>query len=1000
MGGARDVSFEPSVDAMVLASRRGAVGGETPGGAPRVGLVGRRGELGQLRAELARASSGEHRLVVVEGDGGIGKTSLVGQLTDSLSDGVVVRASGEESESDLAWGVVSQLVAGLGRHDRRSSLRVRPPACGADPLAVGAGLVVRIERLAVEVPVVVIVLDDLHWCDSTSAAALLFALRRLDAQSVLSIVVSRPPFPGGLGDGWRRLVTARGRSLVLGGLGDQELVELAAHLGRPVSLRAARRVRYHTGGHPLWATALLLELTSGDLEDGEGSLPVPRDLAGAIHVRHGSLSRPARAVTAAGAVLGERFSAPVCAALAGLDDPAAALEEAIDAGLLGEVPGPAGSSAVFGFAHPLVRAAIYQDLGPVRRSRLHGGAARLTSGSEALSHLAAAALAPSETVAAELEAAGSAEAEGDDLGLAQLHLDASVRLSPPGGGRERRVLAAMEAHLRARDPGGAKVYAAESERAEPHPWRDYVLGYLARSEGRLTDAEALLVRAWDLLGAPGEASGGEARRTSGEGLGELAGMPTGSWRAHGGGDELAGKVAVELGVIAHARWSAPDLLYWANAVLASGQTAPVLTAPAQKVSAQKVSVHRASVLHLARYFKAVGLALDGACAEAVALVGTGPPGGVELHELVARGMARLWSDDLAGAYDDLASAAGLAKAGEVLHVGQPLALLAETCYRLGRLEEAAGHVELACAMVDASGWRWDWPAVHARAGYVAAVVGDLPAAEAHAGVITETATRIAAESGGHELLRGWVAAAAGVNVAIALARGDPQALLVAAAPVAKIAASVELGISPFGPVLAEALVGVGRLEDATAALEVYERRAAQLDRRSAQMSSARVRGSLCAAKRDLEGACRAFEKALDFGRTLQLPLESGRLRLAWADALAVMGDQRGAAGHLRAARAVFARTGALAYLEQADAALARLGPDSHTAPAGILTAAEHTVARLAAKRLTNREIAEQLVVSPKTVEYHLSHIYTKLGVHNRAELARMIQDDPDKPSRP
>lgn len=939
-------------------------------------FVGRHAELGQLRAELRRAYAGQHRLVVVEGYGGIGKTSLIGRLVDPLPDAVVIRASGEESESDLAWGVVGQLVASLGRHDLRSHPRARPPAPGADPLAVGAGLVGRIEHLAAEVPVVVIFLDDLHWCDPMSATALLFALRRLDTQPVLSVAVARPPFPGGLGGGWRRLVTARGQMLRLGGLRDGELVELAARLGRPVSPQAARRVRHHTGGHPLWATTLFQQLPASELEGTGGALPVPRDLAGAIRARHAALPRPARALVAAGAVLGERFDVVTAAALARLDGAADALQQAVDADLLTETAGPAGSPVLVGFTHPLVRAAIYQDLGPARRARLHGDAVGLTSGPEALAHLVAAALAPSEAVAAELEAAGHAEVDGHDLALAQLHLDASVRLSPPGRGRERRVLAAMETHLQARDSGRAKAYASEVERAQPQPRRDYLLGYLARSEGRLADAETLLLRAWDLLRAPKEASGREAMTASGEQLGGLPGF----WPAHRGDDELAGQIAVELAAIAHARWSAPDLLYWANAVLASG--------------------HTASVRHLACYFKAVGLALDGACSEAVALVGTAPPEAVELHQLVARGMARLWSDDLTGAYGDLALAASRAKAGEVLHVGQPHALLAETCYRLGRLEEAAAHIELACAIADANGWLWDWPAAHARAGYVAAAAGDLPAAEAHARAITQAVSQMASEPGGPERLRGWVAAAAGVNVALALARADPHALLVAAAPAVEIAASVELGTSPFGPVLAEALVGVGRLDDAAAVLDVYDKKAVMLGRRSAQMSSARVRGSLCAARGDLEGARLAFETAFELGRSLQLPLELGRLQLAYASALATKGDRRGAAGHLQAARVVFARTGALAYLKQADAALACLGPDSQTGSAGDLTAAEHTVAGLAGKRLTNREIAEQLAVSPKTVEYHLSHIYAKLGVRSRAELARLLEDAFDGPTGP
>jgi len=953
-------------------------GGQWSGDKHESSFVGRHTELGQLRAELQRASAGQHRLVVVEGAGGIGKTSLVGRLVDSMPSGVVIPVSGEESESNLAWGVVRQLVAELGRHDPRWDPKAQEPVPGADPLAVGAGLVVRIEQLAAEVPVVVIVLDDLHWCDPMSAMALLFALRRLDAQPVLTVGVARTSFPGGLGDGWRRLVTARGRLLRLGGLGDDELVELAARLGRPVSLHAAKRVRHHTSGHPLWATTLLLELAPGDLEGSEGPLPVPRDLAGAIRARHGALSRPARALVAAGAVLGERFDVVTGAVLARLDRPAAALQEAIDADLLAEGAAPTDTTTIIGFTHPLVRAAIYQDLGPVRRSQLHHEAARLTLGAEALSHLVAATLAPSETVAAELEVAGNAEAAGNDLALAQLHLDASVRLSPQGPHRERRLIAAMETHLRARDPKRAKVYAAEIERAEHQPGRDYVLGYLARSEGRLGDAEALLLRAWDLLCASEVPSGRGTGKTVGEEFGELPGVPTGCRQAHGPVNELAGKIAIEFAAIAHARWSAADLLYWANTVFARSESP--------------------SLLQLARYVKAVGLALGGASREALAVVGNAPPQDMELHELVARGMARLWSDDLTGAYDDLALAVNRTKAGEVLHIGQPQALLAETCYRLGRLDEAAAHIELACAMADATGWRWDWPGAHARAGYVAAAMGDCSAAEAHARVINEAASHIAAEPARRERLKGWIAAASGVNVALALARGDPQALLLAVVPAVEIVASVELGTSPFGPVLAEALVGVGRLEDAAVVLDAYDQRAAELGRRSAQMSSARVRGSLCAARGDREGARLAFEAALELGRSMQLPLELGRLQLAYADALATGGDRRGASEHLRAARFIFARTGALAYLNLVDAALARLGPDSQVGSAGGLTAAEHTIAGLAGKRLTNREIASQLVVSPKTVEYHLSRIYAKLGVHNRAELTQLIGATPDVPS--
>lgn len=914
-------------------------------------FVGRHAQLALLRGELSTAFAGDHRVVVVEGDGGIGKTTLVDQVVGQLPEGIVIRASGDESESALTWGVVTQLTANLRRRGLRSATQVRPPLAGADPLAVGAGLVERVVQLTVQRPVAV-VLDDLHWCDPTSATALLFALRRLDGRPVFTVVVSRPPFPGRLGAGWLRLITARGRRLRLGGLDHPEVVELAARLGRPVSPRAAERVRFHTGGHPMWAATLLQELSAVELEDGEGALPVPRDLAGAIRARHGALSRPARALVAAGAVLGARFSPVAAAALAGLDDPAPALQEGIGAELVSELP--TGASIMFGFTHPLVRAAIYQDLGPVQRSRLHAEAVRLTAGREALAHLVAATLGPSETVAAELEAAGAAESASGELAMAQLHLDASVGLSRPGPHRRRRLLAAMEAHLCAGEPGRARSYAAEVEAVGPGPGRDYVLGCLARSEGRMGDAQALLLRAWQSLHTQAPTAG-------------LPGLPTGT-------GELAAKIALELGVLALLRMSATEAVRYAHEAI---DAAP-----------------RGSTVHLARCIQVIGLALGGAGAETLAVVGSAPAPGVELHELVGRGIAKLWTDDLLGAYDDLSVALARAQAGEPLRLVQPQAFLADTCYRLGRLGEAASHAEMACAIVDAAGRHWDRVLVHTRAGYAVAAMDDIPAAQAHAAAIAGLTGRVGEQHQALGALQASVAVASGVAAAVALARGDSAALLAAAGAVAALSGPSEPGAFALGPVLAEALVGVGRLDEAAQALACYEDRATALGRRSALAGAARVRGSLCAARGDHAGARCAFEAALTQAR--DLPLELGRCHHAFGQALAAGGDTRGARLQLAAARTIFVPAGARAYLRLVDATWAELEPAAMSNLADRLTPAERAVALLAVERMTNPEIAAKLVLSRKTVEYHLSHIYAKLGVHSRSELARLGADSPGR----
>ena len=922
-------------------------------------FVGRQAELALLQPELDRAMAGDPRLVVVEGEGGIGKTTLLDRLCASVRRGTVIRGGAEESEQALAWGVVTAVIAGIERLGH-SAASASAPVPGADPLAVGAGLMTHLSDLCARGPVV-IVLDDLHWCDAPSAAALLFAVRRLGGP-VLTVAAARPPFPGDLGDGWRRLMTARGRRIRLGGLGTGDLVELADGRGRHLSGPAAARLHRHTRGHPLWAAALIEELSSEELEKPEGMLPVPNDLAGTIRVRHSGLSRPARALVAAASVLGERFPASVAAALAGIGEPAAAFQEAVEAGLLDDVPEPAGTAPAFRFPHPLVRSAVYQDLGPSLRSQLHGAATRLTSGADSLAHLAAATLAPSETVAADLEAGAAGEVDGGRLALAQLCLDAAVRLSPPSRHRRRRLFAAVESHLRAGDPARAGRYADEVAAGDPAPDRDFVLGWLARSEGRFADAQALLSGAWRALGAGTEETHGPSvARTDTPG------------RAEGWTDEdgaLKAKVAVGLAGLSLLRRSADEAVGYARAALGARPWA--------------------STAHLARAIELIGLGLGGYGAEALALAGDAPPQAVELHELIARGTVKTWTDDLQGAYGDLSVAVERAEAGEPLRMMQPWALLSDASLRLGRATEASVHAELACDMVDAAGRDSDGMLVHTRAGYVAAAMGDFDRADGHAAAIARLAGKIGERDPALGPLRGSVRSASGVAIALALARGDPAALLRGARPAIALNGSSEPGSFGLGPVLAEALTGLGRLDDAEVALSAYEARAAEFGRRSALAGSARVRGTLLAARGDLAGAWAAFEASL--GHAEGLPFELGRCHLSYGKALLAAARTGEARTHLAGARAIFADGGALAYVGLVDAALPELAVDGSVTGRGALTPAEQAVARLASRRLSNPEIAQQLAVSRKTVEYHLSHVYAKLGVGNRVELAQLADD--------
>jgi hypothetical protein len=174
------------------------------------GLVGRERELAVLTGTWALACRGEARVVCVEGVAGIGKTALVREFTGEAG-GTVLWASGDEDETGLPWGVLSQLPVG--------SL-----AGQADPVFAARALadVLRAEGN------VVLVIDDAQWADRLSLVALRLAVRRLGTDPVLLIMIRQTGSSVELDDGWRRLLDSdRGSRLEVDGLAPAELVRLA-----------------------------------------------------------------------------------------------------------------------------------------------------------------------------------------------------------------------------------------------------------------------------------------------------------------------------------------------------------------------------------------------------------------------------------------------------------------------------------------------------------------------------------------------------------------------------------------------------------------------------------------------------------------------------------------------------------------------------------------------------------------------------------------------------
>jgi DNA-binding CsgD family transcriptional regulator len=199
----------------------------------------------------------------------------------------------------------------------------------------------------------------------------------------------------------------------------------------------------------------------------------------------------------------------------------------------------------------------------------------------------------------------------------------------------------------------------------------------------------------------------------------------------------------------------------------------------------------------------------------------------------------------------------------------------------------------------------------------------------------------------------------------------------------------EPGAFPFVADEAETLLDLGELPQARRRIEWLEARAEALGRPGLAAAALRCRGSSLAATGDLTGALDALERAVTLVERASLPLEQGRTLLALGATRRRDRRQRPAREALEEALAIFERLGAVLWAGKARDELGRIG--GRKAAVGELTEAQRRVAQLAAGGLTNREIAQALFMSVRTVEGHLSHVYAKLGFRSRTELAAYFE---------
>jgi DNA-binding CsgD family transcriptional regulator len=910
-------------------------------------LLGRRSESEALDRLLEAVRGGESRVLVVRGEPGVGKSALLEYTAGRASGCRVARAAGVQSEMELAFAGLHQLCAPmLDRLERlpapqRDALgTVFGLRAGAAPdrFLVGLAVLGLLSEVAEERPLVCLV-DDAQWLDGASLQALEFVARRLFAESVGLIFAVRQSGEG--------QPLAALPDLVVEGLRNGDARALLGSVIRwPLDERVRDRIVAETRGNPLALVELPRGLTPAELAGGFG-LPGAQPLSGRIEesFQRRLASLPAKTRRLLLLAAAEPVGEPALVWRA-----AGRLGSELEAGDAAE----SGELVEFGarvtFRHPLVRSAIYRAASPKDRREAHRALAEVTDPQldpdRRAWHLAQATSGPDENVASQLERSASRAQARGGWAAAAAFLQRATELTPDPAQRAARALAAAQANAQAGAFDAALRLLATAETGPLEELQrarvDLLRGQVAFASSRGSDAPPLLLKAARRI-EPLDVR--LARETYLEAL--SAAVYAGRFVAGGGLHEVA--EAARAAPPASQPPGAPDLLLDGLALLITeghGHAAPTLKRALSAFSSEHISTEEA--------LRWLWLACPAA--------------------------QILWDEE---GWDLFSTRlVQLARAAGALGV-LPIALSQRAGMHLfeGDFAAAASLIEEAGAIAEAT--RSQLPP------YAPVALAAFRGRERQASELIETGTSDLVRRGegvGLTFVQ-WATAVLYNGLgryedALAAAQRageDPHELVFSMwAAVELIEAATRSGVPE------QAAAAVGRLLDSA--------RASGSD--WALGIEARSRALLS----DGEAAERLYREAIDrLGRT-RVRVELARAHLLYGEWLRRERRRVDAREQLRTAHEMFLTMGAEGFAERTEHELLATGETARkrtVETSSQLTAQEAQVARLAREGLSNPEIGGRLFISPRTVQYHLRKVFTKLGINSRMQLDRVLPSDPN-----
>lgn len=908
-------------------------------------LYGRDPERSRIGELLDGARASRSGVLVISGEPGAGKSALLEDARDQAGDMLVLSSAGVESEAQLPFAALHQTVRPVLGHVERLPQPQAAALNGALGLAAGGSedrflvslaVLSLLAEAAEERPLVCLV-DDAQWLDEASAGALVFVARRIEAEGIVMLFGAR--------EGEVRRFEAPGLpELHLGGLDPAAAGELIdRHAGVALAPELRERLVVETGGNPLALLELSPALSEAQLSGAEAVLaPIPVS----ARVEHAFLARVQRLpeetqtlmLVAAADDSGEL--ATVLRAAAELGAAANALDGAEQAGLV-HVRG-----ARIELRHPLVRSAVYQAAPLSTRQAAHGALASVLDGEAEADrrawHRAAASVEPDPSVGEELEQAAQRARRRSGFAAASLAFERAATLTADEDHRARRRTAAAENAWLAGSveraltllEGARPLVSEPTQRADI----DRFLGLIEMTRGVPADA------CQQLLQAAAEVAPSDGERALQ--LLNIAGLAA----AYAGDQEAAVTIADAARGLATEE---PPLLRMV-AQLLIGLGAHAKGDFADAAPRLRIALELAEQLD------------DDAASEPVALL--------------FAGRAALYLGDDQAAYRTHHEAAARARASGALSI------VTQILQRLALIEVWAG--------------RWPSAAANAKEG-----------------------VQLAREIGQHDL----VAQDLVMLALIAALRGSEDESRSLAAESRELASArrigivleaaqwalavLELGLGRAEEALRrcreisttmvvfwggldrmEAAIRAGEPETARVWLAVFEPWAENGGAAWARAVALHCRALLSEDEREAE---RLFRAALKVHAEAARPFEQARSELAYGEFLRRAGRRVEAREHLQAALDRFEGLGAALWAERARVELRASGRTARKrdpSTSADLTPQELQIARFVAEGLTNREVAAQLFLSPRTIDFHLRNVYRKLSISSRTALARLDFD--------